>query len=74
MNNEWELLMIADDIEPGDTIVVEDSETGESHEMIYVKQPDRKTVALRGQDGATKRFSASSLEELDGECVIVGKS
>lgn len=70
-STEWELLTIAEDIEIGDTISVED-ENGNTIDMVYTGTT-KKGVKLKS-DGEVKIFSQDSLEEIGGYCVIVGKS
>lgn len=69
-HNEWELLEISEDIEQGDTIVIDDD--GEEIVMIFVKYT-KGVVTLRKGD-SVRKFRASSLEEIDGNACIVGKN
>jgi len=62
MYDEWELLVITDDIEQGDYIDVEDCES-EVFKMIYVKE-NSKHVILKDENGALCRFSKSTLDEV----------
>lgn len=71
MNNEWELLVIADDIEQGDLVCVTDGDTDTT--MIFVKY-ERKLVHLKDSEDRIRKFKAASLEELDGEAFITGKA
>lgn len=69
--NEWELLEVAEDIEPGDNIVID--EGGEEVTLIFVKY-ERGVVHLKNPENNSRRtFRGSSLEEVDGECFIVRK-
>lgn len=70
--NEWELLVAAEDIEPGDTLEVE-LEDGEMALMVFTKI-DKGVVKLLDSDGATRSYSQASLEELKGYSFITGKS
>jgi magnesium-transporting ATPase (P-type) len=72
-SSEWELLVIAEDIEPGDSILVEE-EDGSSADMVFIKVRPRGVVELLDIDGSSRLYSASSLEELKGYSCIVGKS
>lgn len=71
-SSEWELMLAAEGIEQGDTVKVE-LESGETVSMVYLSV-ERGRVKLRDSGGTTRRFSASSLEEVDGEATIAGKS
>lgn len=70
--NEWELLVAAEDIEPGDAIQV-DLEDGNTTAMVFMGL-SRGNVKLLDQDGRMRRYSAASLEELKGDSYITGKS
>lgn len=72
MSSEWELMLVAEGIEQGDTVSVE-LETGHVEPMVYLSV-SRGSVRLRDQRGAIHKFSASSLEEVDGASSIKGKS
>lgn len=69
-SNEWELLAIAEDIEQGDSVVIDDE--GEEIEMIFVKY-ERGAVHLRSGD-VRRKFRAVSLEEADGTAYILRKA
>lgn len=69
--SEWELLEITDDIEPGDLVDVDDC--GATIKMVFVKC-DRNIVTLKPRGGQRRYFRGSSLEEIDGEAYITGKS
>ena len=73
MYNEWELLVLAEDIEPGDTLVVE-RDSGEMDLMIYVREKTNKAVLLKDREGKETPFSTQTLEENGGYRYIVGKS
>lgn len=71
MSNEWELLEIAEDIEQGDTIEVD--EDGDTQLMVFVKY-SRNKVTLRDASGGLLIFLATTLEEVEGNRYIIGKS
>jgi hypothetical protein len=62
--NEWELMVAAEDIEPGNSIAVE-LEDGDSADMVFVGV-EKGAVKLLNQEGQYFRYSMQSLEELDG--------
>lgn len=68
---EFDLLVIAEEIEPGDVLVVE--EDGEEIYMVFVKELDAKTVLLKDRSKQERLFSKLTLEERDGEAFIIGK-
>lgn len=72
--NEWELLVAAEDIEPGNTIAVE-LESGDSADMVFIGV-EKGAVKLMDQEGQYWRYSPQSLEELGGYgySYITGKS
>jgi len=70
--SEWELLCAAAGIEQGDAVSVE-REDGETVLMVFMNV-SRGNVKLRDRDGSMHKFSASSLEEVDGSAMITGKS
>lgn len=72
MHDEWELLCISDEIEPGDLIDVEDDE-GDTIQMVFVRH-EGKGVILKGPNGEVSRFSSATLEEIGGYRNIIGKS
>lgn len=70
--NEFELLEVADDIEPGDALSVEDTDTGEEFSMQYVKK-DSISVWLK-KSNALYKFCQRTLEHSGDESwVILGK-
>lgn len=69
--NEWELLEIADDIEPGDSLAVE---SDEGSEVMIFKRYINGMVWCRDESGTTRKFRASSLEEIGGSGYITGKA
>ncbi len=73
MYNEWELLVVAEDIEPGDTLVVE-RDSGTPELMVFVEESENNTVILKDANGSEFSFSVNTLEEYGGYRFIVGKS
>ncbi|MEM4379107.1 MAG: hypothetical protein QXL01_00270 [Thermoplasmatales archaeon] len=71
-HNEWELLEISENIEQGDLISVEDDE-GYSKLYVYVKSSGKLVYLKCPQTKEIRKFSAESLEEIDGEGYITGK-
>lgn len=72
--NEFELLEVADDIEQGDSINVEDQDTGESLSMVFVRK-DKSNVVLKAMDGSLYRFCQRTLEHHGEEpWIITGKA
>lgn len=71
-HNEWELLVAAEDIEPGDTLTIEE-EGGDQSKAQFVKEKGRGTIELKGKEGAVRLFSVHNLEELEGYAFITGK-
>ena len=69
--NEWELLEVAEDIEPGDNIVIDQG--GEEISLVFVKYEKGLVHLKNPEDGSRWVFRGSSLEEVDGECFIVRK-
>jgi len=72
VHSEWALLVIAEDIEVGDTISVE-SEEGATEDMVFIGE-SKKGVKLKDVTGEVHYFSEDSLEEVNGYRVISGKS
>jgi len=71
--NEFELLEVSEDLEPGDYISVEDSDSGETMSMVYVRK-DKTNVLLRDAAGTTFKFCQRTLElQGDDSWIIVGK-
>ena len=70
---EWELLCIAADIEPGDTVEVQ---TGGNMElMIYMGEENQHHIRLKDQRRNVRLFSVTNLEEKDKtRNYILGKS
>jgi len=68
--NEWELLVAADDIEPGDTLNVE----GDDDETMVFVSYGKGVVQLKDKTRKIRKFHGSSLEEVDGSAYITGKS
>lgn len=71
MNTEWDLLVIAEDIEPGDTLVYE--KDGVEHLTVFCKI-DAGIIYTKEGRGAVRKFRASSLEEVKGSAYLVRKS
>jgi len=72
MFNEWELLVLADDVQPGDSLSIED-DSGNSETMTFVKNGPKNTVILKDANGDLLTFSAANLEEVRGYRYIIGK-
>lgn len=72
MYSEWELMAISEDIEPGDTVIVE-SDDGEEL-LVFVQEKNKNVILFRDADGEIRQFSQSSLEEIGGSAMITGKS
>jgi hypothetical protein len=74
-HSEWDLLAIAEDIEQGDVIDVEENDSNAVMQFIFVRI-DKKKVVLRNK--ATKelvKFNSETLEDShDLGLVILGKS
>lgn len=70
--NEWDLLVAAEDVEPGDTLEVE-LEDGETTQMVFLKA-EKGAIKLLTIEGETKFYSQISLEEMKGYSFITGKS
>ena len=70
--NEWELMEVAEGIEEGDTLTVED-DSGEVDLMVFVKREGR-FLLLKDIDSKEFFFSALNLEEHRGYRYITGKS
>lgn len=70
-SNEWELLEIAEQIEPGNYVIVEDG--GVDIRMQFVRY-DRGIVHLKDARGSWHKFRGASLEALEGEAVISQKA
>lgn len=68
---EWDLLVVAEEIEQGDVLVVEAD--GDTEEMVFVKEKDSKTIILKDKTKTQRFFSKHSLEERGGDYVILGK-
>ena len=68
---EWELLEVAEDIEPGDTLIVE--RDGTEHKMVFSKV-DSGYVYLIDADRKTHKFRSSSMEQVGGSGFILRKS
>ena len=71
MYSEWELLVIAENLEQGDEIAVE-TEEGETHNMIIVTW-SKTRIKLKTKSGDIVFFDPESLEEFDGTMVISGE-
>lgn len=71
-HSEWELFEIAEDIEPGDCVTVEDGDGG-INKCIYVKASGKFVFLRDVSTKETKKFSAESLEEIEGDGYITGK-
>lgn len=72
-STEWELLTIAEDIEVGDTVAVE-NEDGDTVPMVFMSLGRKGVVTLMDREGENHLFSQDSLEEIGGYSVITGKS
>lgn len=68
--NEWELLLVAEGIEQGDPINVEDTESGEVVEMTYVKSVGHN-VYLKAKNKQVHVFCGKSLENKGDEPWII---
>jgi serine phosphatase RsbU (regulator of sigma subunit) len=71
MSTEWDLLVIAEDIEPGDTLIYE--KDGIEHKTVFCKIEAGIIYTKEGR-GAVRKFRASSLEEVKGSAFLVRKS
>jgi hypothetical protein len=72
VRNEWELLVIAEDIEPGDYLEVE-GENSDTEYLMLVKE-SRHALILRDADGELVNFSPITLEEINGYRHILCKA
>jgi len=68
---EWDLLVIAEGIEQGSTIIVE-NDHGEEEYFVFVKEKDGKTIILKDSEKDQYLFSKISLEEVGGNRFITG--
>lgn len=75
VHSEWDLLTISEDIEPGDEVNVEDTDTGAVSLYIYVKS-DKKWTYLRNKESREIiKFNAETLEDYqDLSLLILGKA
>jgi hypothetical protein len=73
VHTEWELLAIAEDIEQGDDVLVENTDTGDEIIMSYVKYAN-KCIYLKDADKNILKFNPETLEckEEDLNYLIVG--
>jgi hypothetical protein len=69
---EWDLLKESEDIKLKDMILVESADTGKTFVLRFVKE-SKHTIVLKNKDGAAFSFDKNTLEECNGEHVIVGK-
>jgi molybdopterin-guanine dinucleotide biosynthesis protein len=65
IRTEWELMCLADDIEPGDTIVVEHLKEEKLYKLlIYTKvSDDEKWILFKDENKKEYIFNIESLEE-----------
>ena len=69
---EWELLVISQDVEEGDTLRVEIDQHVE--DMVYVGSEYPNILTLVDQYGTKRYFKTSTLEGWGGPGYILGKS
>lgn len=72
-HSEWELLANSEDIERGDYVLVE-TEDGRTQRLQFLKQKGNDYIILKDISGQIFKFSTDSLEESEGERVIIGKA
>ncbi len=73
-STEWELLVVAEDLEPGDTLRVE---TGDGEEVLMVLSSswtNLGVVILIDEYGRQHHYNTLTLEEREGDSFILGKS
>ena len=71
--NEWELMMVAEDIEEGDTVLIENT-VGSSLLAVYCGRTGKFTLKVVDSDKVERKFKTTTLEEIGGNHYIVGKS
>lgn len=69
--SEWLLLVDAEDIKVGNSIVVE-SEDGSTSKMKLIKYSE-KYVYLKAKTGEIIKFNSDSLESKEEDLLIIGK-
>jgi hypothetical protein len=71
--DEWELMMVSQNIETGDTVDIED-EDGLVFPAVYIGYSTRYTIRFMEQSGKIHLFKALTLESTKGEKYIKGLS
>jgi len=69
--SEWELLEITEEIEPGDTLVIEHEGV---EQLLVFKKFDAGIIYMVDSARKTRRFRGTSLEEIGGSGFILRKS
>ena len=69
--SEWDLLVISNDVEVGDTLSVETCQKAES--MIFIRE-NKQTITLVDKKGTEKLFKKSTLEGFGGPGFILCKA
>lgn len=71
-HSEWELLEIAEELEPGDFVAVENTD-GSIDKCIYVKDTGKVLFLKNVTDKEIREFNTDSLEELGGPGCVTGR-
>ncbi len=71
MQNEWELLCVAEDIEVGDTLRIEIAE--KIQDMVYVGEDDMSVIVV-DQKGGEHHYRTTTLEGFGNPGFLLGKS